>query len=98
MDKTRERRTIMSMNTQAIISLATPHDIYLLEKEEYFVAGLELAGGRHYSPSVPWEEACKLYDEYIAMINYFGGGIVELYEKRYDDYYIVSSTVCIDMD
>lgn len=81
----------------AVFSLATPEEVHELNNVEYFVVGRELAGGRHYSQIVTWEDALKIYDEYVYFVNKMGGGTVDIYEKRYGDCESVKSTVVMDL-
>jgi hypothetical protein len=46
---------------------------------KYFVIGRCLSGSRHYSESVFWDDIAELFDKYVAVVDYFGGGIVEVY-------------------
>ena len=48
-------------------------------KTKYFIVGRCLSGSRHYSESVFWDEITELFDKYTAVVDYFGGGIVEVY-------------------
>lgn len=46
----------------------------------YYVIGRALCGGRFYSENVKdYDEAMILFDKYSAVVDYFGGGIVELH-------------------
>lgn len=67
----------------------------IMMEHEYFVRGMCLTGGRHYSATLGWDEACQVFQEYKDIVNYYGGGIVELIGRRYDDYEIIKSDVCL---
>lgn len=79
--------------TNEVFSLAIDVDVYELSKTEYFVAAIENCGGRHYSDSLSWDEVSKAVDDYTDIVEYFGGGIVILYEKNCDDYDILETWI-----
>lgn len=67
---------------------------YILSTHDYFVRGLCLKGGRHYSATLDWETALKVFEEYKNIVYYYGGGYVELIGRDLDDYEVIKSEVC----
>lgn len=63
-----------------------PEELVAAPMREYFVRGITYMGGRHYSESLPWEDAVIRYNEYRDIVKYFGGGYIELAVSNYDDY------------
>ena len=61
----------------------------------YYIVGRCLCGSRHESEKLTYEEALAEMPKYIATVNYFGGGVVELYDWNGN---IVKSKVAIDFD
>ena len=51
------------------------------DARKYFIAGRCLSGSRHYSEYMTWNQALKEFGKYIAVVNYFGGGTVEIYSE-----------------
>ena len=59
----------------------------------YFVAAHTLSGSRFYSdPVKTFQEAEKIFSDYVSVIDYFKGGEVEIYQISRDDYTIVAYT------
>lgn len=70
-------------------------ELYTLLDHEYFVVGRCLSGARFYSECVGWSDTDRYFNDYLDMVNYFGGGEVELFEVNYgDDCEVVRSEVC----
>lgn len=59
------------------------------EKSLYFIVGRCLSGSRHYSENMCFPEVVKVIDKYRSVVDYFGGGTVDVYratgEKIYSD-------------
>ena len=51
------------------------------DTRKYFIAGRCLSGSRHYSEYMTWNKALKEFSKYVAVVNYFGGGTVEIYSE-----------------
>ena len=59
----------------------------------YFVAAHTLSGSRFYSdPVKTFQEAEKIFGDYVNVIDYFKGGEVEIYQISRDDYAIIAYT------
>lgn len=69
-------------------------EYHTLTTHDYFVRGLCLKGSRHYSATLNWDEALKVFEEYKDIVNYYGGGYVELVGRNLDDYEIIKSAIC----
>lgn len=69
-------------------------DILTLLDHKYFIVGRTLSGARFYSEDIEWEDTVDTFKDYKGMVNYFGGGVVELYEYTIDEYELVRSEVC----
>ena len=65
------------------------------KESKYFIVGRCLSGSRHYSESVFWDEIIELLDKYVAVVDYFGGGIVEIYRE---DGTLLASEVVMNFD
>lgn len=48
------------------------------ESEDYYIVGRTHRGGRFYSEDMSYTEALKLIKTYYSIVDYFGGGVVEL--------------------
>jgi len=79
---------VVSYNPTSLASVFVPLN-------KYFIVGRCLSGSRHYSESFTWEEAMSEFDKYVAVVNYFGGGIVEVYN---DDGEICYSKTAMNFD
>lgn len=56
---------------------------------EYFVIGRCTTGSRHYSESLLLGDALNMFDVYCGLVDYFGGGVVDLVAHRDGaDFYI----------
>jgi len=62
----------------------------------FTIVGRCLSGSRHYSESLCVGEVAEEFDKYVAVVNYFGGGTVEVYHEETGD--LVRSTVVMDFD
>ena len=60
---------------------------------DYFIVAKTINGSRFYSPSMSWEDTTEELRKYRAMVKYFGGGMLWLYERTFDDYDIVKDEV-----
>ena len=47
----------------------------------YTVVGRCLSGSRHYSENMTYEEALAAMPKYVSVVEYFGGGTVDLWEN-----------------
>ena len=54
------------------------------EMNGYYIVGRCLSGSRHYSELLTWDEVETEFDKYVAVVNYFGGGTVEVYTSEGD--------------
>lgn len=57
-----------------------PKELINPDEPNYFIAGLCLCGSRHYSENMTYEEALATMHKYVAVVEYFGGGVVKLIE------------------
>ena len=78
--------------------VADEHAIIESEKKvmlerDYFIVARTLKGARFFSELFSWKNIDFYYDSYVSMLNYFGGGIIEIYEQEYGDYNLISSEV-----
>ena len=48
----------------------------------YYIAGLCLNGSRHYSEPMTYEKIKTEFPKYTSVVEYFGGGEVQLYYKE----------------
>lgn len=69
--------------------------IALDKMDSYTIVGRCLCGSRHYSETLTWDEVGEEFDKYLAVVSYFGGGIVEVYTAAGD---ICRSQVVMDFD
>ena len=51
--------------------------------KNFYIAGICNSGSRHYSEDMTYEDALAVMPKYSGIVEYFGGGIVELIEKPY---------------
>lgn len=68
---------------------------FLSDENYYIIVGKCLSGSRHYSEALNWNEVGEEFDKYIAVVDYFGGGIVEVYTKEGD---VCRSQVVMNFD
>ena len=61
----------------------------------YYIIGRSLTGGRYYSEKLTYEDALAEMPKYIAVVNYFGGGVVDLYDWNGR---IIKSKVAMEFD
>lgn len=62
-----------------------------VETRYYFIAAHTIDGGRFYSPSfTDVMDAVDCYQDYVDMVKYFGGGIIELFRIDEIDFDIIS--------
>lgn len=69
--------------------------IALDEMDSYTIVGRCLSGSRHYSETLSWGEVEKEFNKYVAVVDYFGGGVVEVYSAAGD---ICRSKVVMNFD
>ncbi|HAU87280.1 MAG TPA: hypothetical protein DCW90_17875 [Lachnospiraceae bacterium] len=92
--------TIIEPNT-AIAVMASDDASYIMNEvltildHKYFIVGRTLDGARFYSEDIIWEDTAEMFQKYSAMVQFFGGGIVSLYEYTYDDYELVRDKVIL---
>lgn len=78
--------------------VADEHAIIESEKKtmlerDYFIVARTINGGRLYSASMSWEDVTEELRKYRATVKYFGGGILYVYERVFDDYEIIKDEV-----
>lgn len=78
--------------------IADEHAIIESEKKtmlerDYFIVAHAINGSRFYSASMPWEDVTEELRKYRATVKYFGGGILCVYERVFDDYEIIKDEV-----
>ena len=64
-------------------------------KNEYFIIGRCLSGSRHYSENMCFSKIMDVIDKYRAVVDYFGGGTVEVYRATGEK---ISSEVIMNFD
>lgn len=67
---------------RAIIYETASFPVIEMNDTEYFVVGRCTSGSRHYSESLTLSNASDIFDKYKALVDYFGGGTVELIACR----------------
>ena len=72
-----------------------PINLEIEEKPKYFIVGRCLSGSRHYSESICFCDLFEMINKYIAVVDYFGGGTVEVYYQNGDVFY---STTVMNFD
>ena len=78
-----------------VVSYNPTSMIFAINQDKYVIVGRCLSGSRHYSEPLTWDEVEKEFDKYVAVVDYFGGGIVEIYNGEGE---ICRSKVVVDFD
>lgn len=50
--------------------------------ENYYIVGRTFKGGRYYSENMTYENAVIEMSKYVSVVDYFGGGVVELVQNE----------------
>lgn len=64
-----------------------------MEDTDYFVVGRCTTGSRHYSESLTLSAAFEMFETYKGLVEYFGGGTVELIAHRGDVNLMIKSAM-----
>lgn len=64
-----------------------------MEDTEYFVVGRCITGSRHYSESLTLGVAFEMFETYKGLVEYFGGGTIELVAHRGDVHLVIKSVM-----
>lgn len=78
---------VVSYNPTTLVDVA--------EESMYFIVGRCLNGSRHYSENMCFSEIVCAIDKYRAVVDYFGGGTVDVYRATGTKIY---SDVVMDFD
>lgn len=65
------------------------------EEPGYVIIGRCACGSRHYSETIPFEKVADMVDKYCGVVEYFGGGIVEVYSEKGE---LIDSRVAVNFD
>lgn len=60
---------------------------------DYFIVAKTINGGRFYSRNMSWSDTTEEFRKYKSTVKFFGGGIIQLYERTFDDYEIIRDEV-----
>lgn len=66
-----------------------------MKNSVYYIVGRCISGSRHYSESLTWDEVEKEFGKYVGVVDYFGGGIVDVYTAAGD---VCHSQVVMNFD
>ena len=90
-----ERKNKPTTLTSAYFDILDPIAKVLRDYDGYVVIGRCLSGSRHFSEIIPFEEVADMVDKYCGVVEYFGGGIVEVYSE---DGELIDSCVAVNFD
>lgn len=85
----------MAKYTNVVSYNPTSLAVTLEEMNTYNIVGRCISGSRHYSEPLTWGEVEEEFDKYVAVVDYFGGGVVEVYTPAGD---ICRSQVVMNFD